>query len=357
MEKKQLKVALVGYGMGGRVFHAPIIQSIPGLEISKILVNNQERAADARRTYPSAEIVGDLKSILQDDGIELVVVATPNESHYGVAKGGLMAGKNVVVDKPFTVSTSEADELIELAKKLGKIISVHHNRRYDSDFLTVKKIIEKGFLGELVEYESHFDRFRNSVRDRWKESDMPGSGNLYDLGSHLIDQALCLFGLPKEVTADIRKQRTGAHIDDNFELILNYGRLKVTLKAGMLVREELPSFILHGQNGSFVKYGMDVQEGSLANGMTPDGLEDWGKEPESMWGTLNTDIEGIHFRGKVESEVGDYRLFYKNVYDAITGQAELFVTPEQARNVIRVIELAKESSENKRTVAFTQGIA
>lgn len=351
--KQKVNVGLIGFGLAGRVFHAPIINSVEGFKLSKIVTSKTESILTAKELYPLAEIVPDAGNVIQDKGIELVIVATPNTSHAELAKKALLAGKHVVIEKPFTVTSEEADELIELSKKQKKILTVHHNRRWDSDFLTVKKIIEGGLLGRVVEYEAHFDRFRNSIKkNAWREEDIPGSGILYDLGSHLIDQALCLFGLPIEITADIRTQRENGKTDDHFEIILHYKAIKVTLKAGMLVREPLPRFVVLGDQGSFVKYGLDVQEKALKSGLIPKDLENWGEEPEELWGTINTEIKGLNFRGKVESEKGDYRKFYENIYRTIGGKEEIQVKPEEARNTIRIIELALESSRQKRTLQF-----
>ncbi|HUM48472.1 MAG TPA: Gfo/Idh/MocA family oxidoreductase, partial [Chitinophagales bacterium] len=269
------------------------------------------------------------------------------------AKKALLNGKHVIVEKPFTVNVAEADELIALAESQKKIITVHHNRRWDSDFKTVKKIIDEKLLGTLVEYEAHFDRFRNVLKENsWKETDDDGSGILYDLGAHLIDQALCLFGLPIELFANLQTQRPRSKVADQFELLLFYQGLKVTLKAGMLVREPLPHFILSGINGSFVKFGMDVQEEDLKKGLTPLNSPSWGEEPEAIWGKINTDVNDVHQEGKIASEKGDYREFFKNVFDVIHSNAGLIVTPQQARDTIKVIELSMKSNQQKRTLKF-----
>ncbi|SCY36998.1 oxidoreductase [Alkaliphilus peptidifermentans] len=350
----KIKVGIIGFGMAGRVFHAPIIDSIEGLSISKIATKNPDVKNYIQNTYPDVEVVQEADDILQDAAIDLVVVATPNTTHVELARKSLLAGKHTVVEKPFTITSSEADQLIEMANKVGKLLTVHQNRRWDSDFLTVKNIIKGEILGNLVEYEAHFDRFRNIIKDGWREEATPGAGILYDLGSHLIDQALYLFGLPAEITADIRTQRREARVDDSFEITLSYDRLKVKLKAGMLVREALPKFILLGDKGSFIKYGLDVQETALKQGLSPINSENWGEEPEDIWGTINTEIKGMSVRGRIQSEKGDYRYFYKNVYDAILGEDKLIVTANEARNTIRIIELALESSRLKRTLPFSE---
>lgn len=348
---KTINVGLIGFGMAGRVFHAPTITSVEGLQLVKIRETKEPNINIIRNRFPNATVVNDSKAIFDDPHIDLVVIATPNTSHFPLAKEALQAGKNVVVDKPFTITTAEADELIVLAKQQNKLLSVYHNRRFDSTTKTAKKIIDSGVLGTLVEYEVRYDRFRNALRkDAWREEALPGSGILYDLGAHLIDQAQYFFGLPQAVTADVRIQRPGAKATDNFEVILHYPDLKVTLKAGMLVREKVPHMLLLGDKGTYIKYGMDVQEEALKAGQSPKDMPNWGQEPEDLWGTINTDINGLHIIGKVESEAGDYSGYYANIYNALTGDEKLLITPETARNTIRIIELAIQSSEEKRTV-------
>ena len=349
-----IKVGLIGFGAGGQTFHAPVLTTVQGLQLVKIRAVNPQQVAQAKAKYTHAEIVQTSTEIFNDENIDLAVITTPNSSHHSLALQALQAGKNVVVDKPFTITTRDADELIEEATKRNLIISVYHSRRFDSDFYTVQKVIKNNLLGDLVEMESRYERFRNYLKpNAWREEDMPGSGILYDLGSHLIDQAQILFGLPDTVSADLGIQRKGGKAIDNFEVNLHYPRIKVTLKAGMLVREPLPRFILLGNNGSFVKYGLDVQEEALKAGLTSLTKDGWGIEPANIWGTLNTEIEGQHFVGKVESEKGDYGHFYQNIYNAINGEEDLIVTPAQARNNIRIIELAMQSQKEKRTVDFT----
>lgn len=340
--------------MAGQVFHAPIISSVQGLQLVKIRETKPENIKLAHTRYPGAEIVNDSKKIFADEAIELVVIATPNTSHFSLAEEALLAGKHVVVDKPFTITTAEADTLITLAKRQNRILTVHHNRRWDSNAKTLRKVIASQLLGRLVELEIHFDRFRNYLRPgAWREENTPGSGILYDLGAHLIDEAQCLFGLPQAITADERIQRTGGKTIDNFTVVLHYDQLKVTLKAGMLVREPGPAYVLLGEQGSFVKYGMDVQEEALKAGLKPIDTPEWGQEPEARWGKINTEHQGQHLLGTIQSENGDYREYYANVYEAITGEAPLAVTPEEARNTIRIIELAMQSSAEQRTILFS----
>ncbi len=348
---REMKVGLIGYGMAGQVFHAPVIAAIPSLRLTKVV---ERRGQTSRERYPWVEVVREAATLFEDQAIELVVVATPNNSHFELARQALLAGKHVVVDKPFTLTSEQAQELIDLARQRNKVVSVFQNRHWDGDFQTVRQLVKQEYLGRLVEYESHFDRFRNtfSPERAWREEVGPGSGVLFDLGSHLIDQAQVLFGLPRMLTADIRSQREAGKADDQFELILHYDHLKATLKAGLLVRQPGPRFALHGTEGSFVKYGVDPQEEALKRGRSPREPE-WGMEPEAQWGILNTQIGGLHFQGKIETSQGCYSAYYENVYQAIRGEAELMVKPEEARNTIRLIELAVQSNAEQRTVAFS----
>lgn len=349
-----IKVGLVGYGKSARIFHAPFIQHIPELSLKTVVQRHDD---DAREDYPEVEIVRSTEALLKDEEVDLVVITTPNTSHYKLARLALEAGRHVIVEKPFVTASTQAQELIELAEQQGLLLSVYQNRRWDGDFLTIRKLIDSGAFGRLVEYESRYDRFRNHPKagKAWREKDLAGSGILYDLGSHLIDQAQVLFGLPEIITADIRRQRSFGETDDYFDLDLHYGSgLKVILKAGMLVREETPRFRLHGTKGSFVKYGMDPQEEALKEGRRP-GDENWGEEPETRWGTLISEVNGNSVERKVETEQGCYQEFYREIIRAIGQGGKPAVTAEEARNTIRIIELAKRSSEEKRSVPFSLG--
>ena len=352
---KSFNVGLIGYGIAGQVFHAPMINCVSCLKLKKIRETKEVNIQLAQKRYQDVEIVNDSQQILSDDTIDLVVIATPNSSHFSLAKQALNAGKHVVVDKPFTITFKESQELIQFATQQEKLISVYHNRRFDSTAKTVKKVIDSGMLGNLVEYEAHYDRFRNYFRpNAWREEDQPGAGIFYDLGAHLIDEAQVLFGLPDEITADLRIQRPGGKTIDNFELVLSYPNLKVTLKGGMLVRETGPAISLCGTNGAYVKYGMDVQEEALRAGIMPDDILNWGVEPSSSWGKINTEYNGLHIVGNIESEKGDYREYYSNIYKVLLGEQALIVKPEEAANTIRIIELAMQSSKEKRTITWTE---
>jgi scyllo-inositol 2-dehydrogenase (NADP+) len=348
-----IRVGLIGFGMGGKVFHAPFIDSMPEFELVTIRTTKKEDQKTARLRYPDAKIVSDVQEIFKDNSIDLVVITTPNVFHFSLAKEALRYNKHVVVDKPFTITSAEAQELIDISIVRQKIITVFQNRRWDSDFKTVQKIIDSQVLGNLVSYRAHFDRFRNVIKQNaWKEENAPGAGILYDLGAHLIDQTLLLFGPPLQISSDIRIQRNEGKAADYFELILHYPQLKATLTAGMLVRPPAVKYLLSGSKGSFIKYGMDVQEEALKAGSIPSNTENWGEEPECLWGTLDTEYHELHFIGKIKSERGDYRQFYLNLYKALLGREQLSVRPEEARNTIRIIEHALKSNAEKRTVDF-----
>lgn len=352
MAKQQIRVGLIGFGMAGQVFHAPVITAVDGLVLHKVSARQPERRQLLAERYPDVIAVAHADDIIQADDIDLVVVATSNDMHFPLAKAALLAGKAVVVEKPFTNTSREADELLALAEEKELLLSVHHNARWNSDYLTVKKIIDSGVLGRLVSFEARYDRFRNTLKENaWREEDLPGSGILYDLGAHLIDQAIELFGLPEAINADLRKQRPGARAVDDFELILHYPQLKVSLRGAMLVKEPSPRYALYGLDGAFVKYGIDPQEAALKAGKSPKGDPDWGKEPAEIHGKLNVlAADGTDQISFVTSEQGNYPAFYQNIYDALVGDAALLVQPRQARDVIRIIELAEQSWTERRTV-------
>lgn len=349
---KHIPTAIIGFGLSGKVFHAPFIDVVEGLELSMISTSNPENREYIARHYPQTTIVSDAEAILSTPEIELVIVTSPNVYHFHWARKALLAGKHVVVEKPFTISAAEADTLIDTGKKQQKILTVYHNRRFTSDTKTVKKLLDSNILGDIVDYETHFDRFRpNPKIDAWRETNQPGAGIFYDLGSHLIDQALYFFGPPNAITAEIKRQRLWAKADDWFDVKLHYPSLTATLKSSTLAKIAGPTYQIHGTHGSFVKYGLDVQEEKLKNEQIPN-TDVWGTEPKSIWGRLDTEYNGIKINGKIESERGDYRDYFINLRDAIWGKAEIAVKPEEARNVMHVIELAILSSKEKRTLAF-----
>lgn len=334
------KVALVGYGFVGKVFHAPLIVATPGLRLHTVVSSDPPKVlAD----HPTVKVAPDLAAALADPEIDLVVVATPDSLHAQQAHAALDAGKAVIVDKPFAVTLDEARSVAEHAARVGKLLSVFHNRRWDSDFLTLKALIADGSLGEIVQFESHFDRFRPVVRDRWREK--PGAGALLDLGPHLIDQALQLFGPPQAVFADLEIQKDGGQATDYFHLVLRYPRLRVLLHASQMTVASDLRLAVHGTKGSFVKQGLDPQENALKAGTVP-GSEGWGVDPRP--GTLTApDGEGTA-RRTVEGVPGDYLAYYAAIRDALSGHGDNPVPPDQALAVMGLIELAARSAAERR---------
>jgi len=332
--------ALVGFGLAGRVFHAPIISAVPGLRLRAIL---QRSGNDAARLYPTARIVRSMDELLAIEEIKLVVIATPNTSHYSLARQCLLAGRDVVVDKPFTTTYAEAVELIELARRCGRLLTVYQNLRWNGDFRTIRALVESGRLGRIALYEAHFDRHRLQMRPgAWREKAEPGAGVFFDLGVHLIDQALVLFGLPEAIMADIRSERSGAVVDDAFDVVLHYPNMRALLRASMIAPGPDLRYILRGEQGAFVKYGIDPQAQALERGEAPDDV--WGREAVDKWGTFYVADGSATNVETVPTVPGDYRLFYSNVRDAVLGKAAIDVTHEQMLNVMKALELARESS-------------
>lgn len=346
MTQKRICTGLVGYGLGGRCFHAPFIAAHPGYHLKRVVERTKE---ESKERYPDVIVTQSLEELLADTEIELVVITTPNHTHFPFAKAALEAGKHVVVDKPITVSSAECLELMELARRKNVVLSVYQNRRYASDAITIRRIIREEWLGGLLEFDAQYNRYRPELKNSWKETAVPGSGVLYDLGPHLIDQALSLFGLPLSITAEIRRQRPGTQADDYFDIRLDYGPSKVILKAGMYFREQGPRYQIHGTKGSFIKYGDDPQDMDARNGMTPDDPR-WGLEPESQYGLLHTERNGEIIRKTIPSEKGDFGIYYNNLYETLVHGAPLIEKPEHGYNVVKLIELAQQSNAEKRTV-------
>ncbi len=342
-----IKTALCSFGMSGRLFHAPFVHLNSGF----ILQGAWERTKkDIHNFYPEASSYDTYEALLADENVELVIVNTPNVTHYDFTKKALLAGKHVVVEKPFTVTVAEGEELIDLAKEKNKVISVYQNRRYDSDYKTVKKILDEKLLGDLVEAEIHYDRYVKELSYKThKEVAMQGTGALYDLGSHLIDQALQLFGWPQSVFADIRIVRSVSVVDDNFELILYYPALRVRLRSTYIALEPIPGYVLHGTNGSFLKPKTNIQETALLAKKLPEG-EEWGKEDESEWGLLCTEKDGSVSKEKIQSLQGQYMDYYDGIYNAIRLGQPVPVDAEEGLGVIKIIEAAFKSNEAGKVV-------
>lgn len=367
MGERTIGVGVIGYGLGGRVFHAPFVSAVPGLRLAAIL---QRTGDDAAKAYPATKIARSVEEVLGDKGIDLVVVSTPNATHFDLARRALEAGKHVVIDKPFAATSEEALELGRTAKRRGLLAVPFHNRRWDGDFLTVKKLIAEGAVGRLATFESHFDRFRPIPRENtWKEAGNPANGMLFDLGPHLVDQALALFGAPETITASVRADRDETAIEDAFDITLSYSGqhngasgakgkgMLAHCRTSYLACDNAPRFLLHGTKGSFRKHGLDPQEPALVSGATvpmQGSQQVWLQEEESAWGTLtvapNPDDPANLVTRQVKTERCDYRGFYANVRDAVLGTAPLAVTPEDGFRVIRLLELARESSAEGRTL-------
>jgi len=342
-----IKTALLSFGMSGKLFHAPFVHLHKGFELAGAWERSKKLIQEI---YPSATSYPTIEALLADDSIQLVVVNTPNYTHYEYTKAALLAGKDVVVEKAFTTTVAEAVELKLLAEKTGRKISVFQSRRWDSDFKTVKKIVQSNVLGDVVEAALRFDRFRPVLSAKLhKETALPGAGLLNDLGPHLIDQALCLFGMPNALYADVRVTREHSVVDDWFEISLHYTNSRVNLKAGFFSREPLPAFVLHGTKGSFIKNRGDVQEADLLLGKEPN-LTDWGIEPDSESGYLFTDKDGVVSKEKITTEPGNYYYYYDEVYKAITQNKPMPVTCDDGIAVMTLIEAAAKSSVEKRVI-------
>jgi predicted dehydrogenase len=322
----------------------------------------ERKGTRVQEKYPEVRVARTLEELLADKEIQLCVVATPNDSHFELARAFLLAGRDVVVDKPFAPTLREAEELVRLAAEHGRLITVYQDRRFDGDFGTVKNILESGQLGTVVEYECRYDRFRLEPKaNAWRERpDQPGAGVLFDLGPHVIDQALVLFGEPSAVTASAFCQRVTSQVDDAFDVCLEYSGaqagLRVSLRARIVAYAPGPHFLIHGTNGSFVKYGMDPQEARLRGGNFPQGTDwgaDWGEEAENLWGTLSLVGEPSM---RVRTDRGDYRRFYENMREAIEKKASLVITPQQALRTMRTVMLAHKSSRERRTVDWEEAV-
>jgi scyllo-inositol 2-dehydrogenase (NADP+) len=342
-----LRVGLVGFGMAGRVFHGPLVSSVEGLELAAIMERSSNQAA-AR--YPGVTIYRSLDEMLAVSSLDLFIVATPTATHFEVAGRILRARKPVVVDKPVASSSAQIAELIRLAEENHVLLAPFQNRRWDSDFLTVERLLGEGPLGRLVYFESRFDRWRPVAPTNrlWKE-DPANGGVLLDLGTHIADQALVLFGKPQAVSADLLHEREWARANDGFEIRLRYPGFRVVLGASSLSVPAGPRFHLRGSKGNYWKYGLDPQEAAL-NHVTRIQDPAWGQEPQSDWGNLHLDMGGGAITRPVEPASGDYRLYYAAVRDALLGKAPLPVEPVEAWRTARLLEWAVESSESRREI-------
>jgi len=346
-----IEVGLVGYGLSGRAFHAPVIRAVPGIHLAAIV---QRTGNEAAEKYPDVRIVRSLEELLAIREIRLVVIATPNDTHVLLAAHCLASGRDVVVDKPFTTTLEEARALVQFAKAETRLITVYQNRRYDGDFQAIRKLVAEGTLGRLVRFETNYDRYRPQLKPgAWRETTRAGNGILFDIAPHLIDHALVLFGLPEAVTADVRIEREQAVADDAFDIMFHYPRgMRAVLRSSILAAAARPRFVLHGTQGSFVKQTFDPQENNLRHGNIP-ASGPWGAEPEENWGLLTIPDGERFLQRHIASASCDYRDYYANLRDALLGKAEAAVSPEWSLNVMRLLEMARDSSAKRCTIPWS----
>jgi scyllo-inositol 2-dehydrogenase (NADP+) len=345
-------VGLVGFGLAGRAFHSAVLSRVPGLRLAAIV---QRTGDEAAQTYPEARVVRTFEELLTIPDIRLVVIASPNHTHFDFAKRALEAGRDVLVDKPFANSVAEAVELVQLAKARGRVLTVYQNRRFDGDFAAIRELVRAGTLGRIVNFETHYDRYRPNLKPGvWREQTGAGNGIWFDIGPHLVDHALLLFGEPESITADIRIVRDHAVADDCFDVALHYpNKLRATLSSSILAAATRPRFVLQGTLGTFIKQSFDPQEIGLRFDRIP-ATGPWGAEPEENWGVLTTP-EGDGFQTRrIAGLPVDYRNFYAQLRDALLGQAQPEVSPQAALNVMQVLELARQSSVKRCTVPYTR---
>lgn len=348
MKEQKINTAIVGFGLSGKVFHGPFIHVHPGFKLSAIMTSGEEAA----RLYPESKIVRNYEDILDDQEIGLVIICSPNEFHYEQARHALEAGKDVILEKPFTPTLKEAKELFDIALKKGRQLFPFQNRRWDGDFLTVKHILKEGYLGKVLDFETHFDRFNPEVgRASWRYQKRTAGGTLYDLGIHLVDQVVVLFGKPDAVYCRLFNQRENSIVDDSFDLKLIYPGLNVTVKAGVFVKEKGPRFAVHGTLGSFVKSGLDPQEASLRKGHLPQG-KDWGKEAKKHWGILHTEFNRKKIRVRYETLPGNYMGFFDQVYKTLTMNEKPAIKQEEVLTSLAIIEKAIKSDQTNAVIPF-----
>ncbi len=345
-----IQTAICSFGMSGKVFHAPFIHTNDHFNLYGVWERSKKVA---KEFYPEIRSFDTLEQMLADEKIELIIINTPNSTHYEYAKKALLAGKHVIVEKPFVISPTEGEELIKLADEQNKILSVYHNRRFDSDFRLVKKVVQENLLGETTQTEIRYDRFKEQLSPKvHKETPGPGAGLLYDLGPHLIDQALQIFGKPDAVFADITILRPISKVDDYFEIVFYYETKRVILKASNQVKEGVPAYVLHGSKGSFIKSRTDVQENDLIAGKAPGSLG-WGIEPETEKGLLNTVKDGREVRELLTPPQGNYMDYFDQLFNAIRSGGKLPVTADEGLEVIKVIETAIKSNTERRVVHYS----
>ncbi|MEJ1162327.1 oxidoreductase [Variovorax sp. CCNWLW186] len=355
MTSRTLRAGLVGYGFAGQTFHAPVLSAVPGFELAAV-ASSQPQKVNA--DWPNAAVVPDVAALVARPDIDLVVVATPNALHYPVAKAALEAGKHVVVDKPFTLDVAEARDLELLARRNNRVLAVYQNRRFDADYLTLKDVLASGELGRPVYLESHFDRFRPEVRDRWREQKVPGAGLWVDLGAHLVDQAAQLFGKPDSLQLDTAALRDGAQVEDYFHAVLRYesgphAPLRVVLHATTLAAHAAPRYIVHGTRGSYIKHGVDPQEDALRAGQRPP-MAGWGADPQDGELVVPGSDGGEPQRRVWPTRAGNYVDYYAAVRDAILGNGPNPVPPEQAVALMELLDIGQRSAAEGRAIRIVE---
>lgn len=344
-----IKTGICSYGMSGKLFHAPFVANHPGFELTAIVERTKD---ESREKYPHSKLYRSVEEMLEDESISLVIVNTPIQTHFDYAQNAINSGKHVIVEKPFTVTSHEAEELVRLAAEKNVLLFVYQNRRYDGDYRAVKNVLEKKYLGDIKEVEIRYDRYRPAISYKWhKETDLPGAGTTYDLGAHLVDQALQLFGQPDAVFADLASMRDGSPVDDYFEMILYYPSFRVRLKSTSFAKMPVPEYILHGSKGSFHQNRSDQQEIALMNGAIPS-LMPWCPGPDAPDGFLYLADETEDIKRELISEPGNYMQYFDEVFEAIHHGTPNPVPGEDGMRVIRIIEAAKQSAAEGRVIRF-----
>ncbi len=333
---KILNVAIVGFGLSGRYLQAPFFEAHPNFNLKMIVTNNQNPTL----YYPQVEVAKSIEEVLSNPAIDLVSICSPNATHFEYAKATILAGKHLLVEKPFTATSKEASELIAFSKEKNIVLAIFQNRRFDSDFLTVKKLLEEKVLGEIYNVQINYNRYKPALNvKQWKETIAPGSGIIYDLGAHIIDQAIALFGNPKTISGETFIQRELSTIDDAFEIKLSYDKLLVTLKSSLMVEEETPRYMIQGTKGTFTKFGLDIQEDQLKAGMIPTETN-FGIEPISQSGIFSS-IKNNSLDKIIPTEKGNWVLLFQNLYEAIVSKEALIVKPSEVQQQIKIIEVVK----------------
>ncbi len=344
--KKKIKTGVVGFGLSGRVFHTPFLETHSGFKLSTIV----STGSDAKQIYPKAKVITRFVDLINDPDIDLVVICTPHQFHVEQAGMALEKGKHVVIEKPVAMSSCDFKNLMDISAKYGKMIFPYHNRRWDGDFLTLRHLINEGYLGEVLDFESRFDRYNPAItRAEWRYVQEDGGGNLFDLGPHLIDQAICLFGVPQSVFCILHTRRQGSMVNDDFDLKLIYPNITASLRAGVFVKETGPRFQVHGTFGSFIKYGLDPQEAALKAGKMPDS-KNFGAEPVKNFGLLNSAAHEKSIRARYATFPGYYMGFYDDVFATLEGHKSPEVSPEDALLNLKIIEAAFKSHREKHII-------